>query len=94
MNTGESGGFNKGIEITLKNQSDYIWIMDDDVLPETDCLELLIDAMIYDIGSAVPNRTDDNFTDMVVTNLDMKSALKFSLPRRTLIRHPLEKEFL
>lgn len=42
-NTGGSGGFYTGIEIARDTGCDWIWIMDDDTIPNPDCLEKLID---------------------------------------------------
>ncbi|MEJ2862407.1 glycosyltransferase [Actinomycetospora flava] len=41
-NTGGAGGFKAGIEAALTDQADWIWMMDDDVAPEPDVLELLL----------------------------------------------------
>lgn len=43
-NTGGAGGFNAGMRIANDENPDWIWIMDDDVIPETDCLEELLKA--------------------------------------------------
>lgn len=43
-NTGGAGGFNRGVKEAVERGYDYIWIMDDDTLPNTDALEKLLDA--------------------------------------------------
>ncbi len=43
-NLGGAGGFSEGMRIARDLGSDWIWIMDDDVIPEPDCLQALIDA--------------------------------------------------
>ncbi len=50
-NLGGAGGFNEGIGLALKKGADRIWIMDDDVIPEEDCLNELIsaDRLINDV---------------------------------------------
>ncbi|QBQ63410.1 glycosyltransferase [Actinobacillus indolicus] len=40
-NQGGAGGFYAGIEFTCQNNFDYIWLMDDDGYPSTNCLEKL-----------------------------------------------------
>lgn len=41
-NVGGAGGFHTGIKYAYENCADWIWVMDDDVKPEPDCLfELL-----------------------------------------------------
>lgn len=43
-NTGGAGGFNKGMLEAVIRGYDYIWVMDDDTIPNTDALEKLLDA--------------------------------------------------
>lgn len=43
-NIGASGGFNAGIRIAYQGGADFIWVMDDDVLPSNDALAKLIEA--------------------------------------------------
>lgn len=43
-NLGGAGGFYEGIKICRDMECDYVWIMDDDTIPYTDCLEELMSA--------------------------------------------------
>ncbi len=43
-NTGASGGFSAGFRIAYQQGADLIWMMDDDVIPEPDALQQLLDA--------------------------------------------------
>lgn len=43
-NTGGAGGFYAGMKLTRESVPDWVWIMDDDVIPEKSCLEELIKA--------------------------------------------------
>lgn len=43
-NLGGAGGFYEGIKICRDMGCDYVWIMDDDTIPYTDCLEKLMSA--------------------------------------------------
>lgn len=43
-NLGAAGGFNAGIRMAYRSQADAIWVMDDDVMPDPDALEQLIEA--------------------------------------------------
>lgn len=54
-NTGGAGGFAEGMRQALGRQADLVWLMDDDGVPATDCLELLLPHMRdYDfVGPAV-----------------------------------------
>ena len=44
-NTGGAGGFNAGFIESMDLDYDWLWIMDDDTIPEKDCLEQLITAL-------------------------------------------------
>lgn len=44
QNLGGAGGFYKGIQISLEFMCDWLWIMDDDTIPDNDCLENLLNA--------------------------------------------------
>lgn len=46
-NEGGAGGFFKGIDIAKNMDVDWLWIMDDDTIPDIDCLEKLVDAQRY-----------------------------------------------
>ena len=41
-NVGSAGGFNFGLRKAYEQGADWIWIMDDDLLPDKDCLEKLV----------------------------------------------------
>jgi dTDP-4-dehydrorhamnose reductase len=43
-NTGASGGFSAGFRIAYQQGADFVWMMDDDVIPEPDALEKLVEA--------------------------------------------------
>ncbi|WP_217473981.1 dTDP-4-dehydrorhamnose reductase [Stutzerimonas stutzeri] len=44
QNTGASGGFSAGFRIAYQQGADFVWMMDDDVIPEPDALEKLLEA--------------------------------------------------
>jgi rhamnopyranosyl-N-acetylglucosaminyl-diphospho-decaprenol beta-1,3/1,4-galactofuranosyltransferase len=41
-NTGGAGGFHEGVRWAVERDADLVWLMDDDGLPEPDCLETLL----------------------------------------------------
>ena len=43
-NIGGAGGFHFGMKKALMENYDYIWLMDDDTIPDKDCLENLMKA--------------------------------------------------
>ncbi|WP_119300671.1 glycosyltransferase family 2 protein [Dongia deserti] len=46
-NVGASGGFNVAIRVAYQAGADFVWLMDDDVLPDKDALAKLIEADQY-----------------------------------------------
>ena len=53
-NTGGAGGFSHGLERAIGSGADLVWLMDDDGLPEPDCLTLLLERADLDFwGPAV-----------------------------------------
>ena len=44
-NTGGAGGFYEGMKIARDTEADWIWIMDDDTIPNVTCLEELINGL-------------------------------------------------
>lgn len=43
-NSGGAGGFYEGIKNSLESECDWVWIMDDDTIPDNTCLENLLNA--------------------------------------------------
>src|SRR3954463_11769023 len=53
-NTGGAGGFSHGLERAVERGANLVWLMDDDGLPEPDCLKLLLEREDLDFwGPAV-----------------------------------------
>jgi rhamnopyranosyl-N-acetylglucosaminyl-diphospho-decaprenol beta-1,3/1,4-galactofuranosyltransferase len=54
VNGGSSGGFAHGVEIAREDDTDWLWVMDDDAEPVPDCLaRLLASPVAADEGTAV-----------------------------------------
>lgn len=43
-NIGASGGFNAGFRLAYQKGADFVWMMDDDVIPSPDALQRLLEA--------------------------------------------------
>ena len=76
-NTGGAGGFRAGVEAAYEQGFDRIWLMDDDVVPAPDCLELL---MAEDEACLMSVRED------VHGRLVEKAATDFDLTRPWSVR--------
>jgi rhamnopyranosyl-N-acetylglucosaminyl-diphospho-decaprenol beta-1,3/1,4-galactofuranosyltransferase len=58
-NTGGAGGFNHGLAWAMDHGADLVWLMDDDGLPEPDCLSSLLEREDLDFwGPAVLSAQD------------------------------------
>ena len=54
-NTGGSGGFYEGLRLSREGTCDWVWLMDDDTIPNPDCLAELIKAkeLLYQQGEKI-----------------------------------------
>lgn len=71
-NIGGAGGFNCGQKMAVERGHYYLWMMDDDALPEAKCFQLLKDLV------------DQNVVDIVnplVVNVENKDVLSFGLSK-------------
>jgi rhamnopyranosyl-N-acetylglucosaminyl-diphospho-decaprenol beta-1,3/1,4-galactofuranosyltransferase len=58
-NTGGAGGFHTGIETAIERGADLVWLMDDDGLPQPDCLARLLRETELDFwGPLVVDESD------------------------------------
>jgi len=53
-NTGGAGGFHTGIAAALRDGYESVWLMDDDVIPSGNCLELLLCNLHPGVGFVAP----------------------------------------
>lgn len=82
-NSGGSGGFHNGMKIADSLGDDFIWMMDDDVLPEHDCLAELLSYMTKQRRICIPNRTTGkDFIDYAVVNINMSNPFFYGLGLR------------
>ncbi len=71
VNTGGSGGFAKAFEIAESLDYEYIWAMDDDVIPDVDCLEELLKHQTDECGVTIPNRYGDNWREKATVSYNL-----------------------
>ena len=77
-NRGGAGGFHEGLRLALERGADLVWLMDDDGLPDPDCLATLLDhAGDYDFWGPVV--VDEGDPDRLV--------FPIRLPGRTTVVH-------
>ena len=84
-NTGGAGGFHTGLGWAVERGADMVWLMDDDGLPEPDCLQRLLDQDRRDPRGGL------DFWGPVVVDQDDPGRLVFPirLPGRTRVVHDL-----
>ena len=60
-NTGGAGGFSKGMELAIEDACDFVWLMDDDGQPSSNCLDTLINKKISNriLNPLVVNENDE-----------------------------------
>lgn len=76
-NTGGAGGFHRGLEAAHEQAFDRMWLMDDDVVPAPDCLQVLMD-IDEDCLMAVREDREGRLVE--------KSALRFDLSSPFVVR--------
>ena len=81
-NDGGSGGFYGGIKIALGEGCDYVWVMDDDVVPDPNCLKILLKSISETNKVVIPCRTDDFFSDSAIVDVNMSNPFLFSVRAR------------
>lgn len=84
-NIGASGGFNAGMHLAYQEGADFIWTMDDDVIPDPDALHflLLADEALKDKGKKPAFLLSQAFTENgLVTNTPIISPLKNAIGYR------------
>ncbi|WP_109078721.1 glycosyltransferase family 2 protein [Aggregatibacter kilianii] len=67
-NQGGAGGFHAGIKFAYEQGYDYIWLMDDDGVPDNTCLKELVKFI-----------KDDNYIGPLVLDIDHPLDLTFTL---------------
>ncbi len=83
-NIGGAGGFSFGIREALLKEYDYIWLMDDDSIPNEKALESLINkaALLNDDFSYLASLvywTDGNLLQMNVPEINIKNKMDLQL---------------
>lgn len=81
-NTGGSGGFASAFTLASGMTFDFIWAMDDDVLPELNCLEEMLKYIDDSACLCVPCRGDDKYNDIAITKYDLQSFWCFRIKKR------------
>ena len=82
INVGGAGGFAKAFELVKTLPYDYIWAMDDDVSPEKDCLEIMLNFIDKDSQMVIPCRGDEKFKDYAIRHYNLTNPMYFHINQR------------
>ena len=73
-NLGGAGGFHTGVRAAYDQGFDRIWLMDDDVVPAPDCLDVLM-AIDEDCLMAVREDTSGHLVEKAAVTFDLRNPL-------------------
>ncbi len=73
-NVGGAGGFHRGVRAAYDGGWDRVWLVDDDVVPATDCLEVLM-AVDEDCVMAVRETLAGELVEKSATRFDLSNPL-------------------
>jgi rhamnopyranosyl-N-acetylglucosaminyl-diphospho-decaprenol beta-1,3/1,4-galactofuranosyltransferase len=73
-NLGGAGGFHEGVRAAYDQGFDRIWLMDDDVVPAPDCLDVLM-AIDEDCLMAVREDTSGHLVEKAAVTFDLRNPL-------------------
>lgn len=82
-NLGGAGGFFYGVKLAKKYNYDYIWLMDDDLVPNDDCLEKLLDVGFDGIRQPVRYYSDGTCAEISPVQYDLSSIFLINPKRKT-----------
>ena len=74
-NLGGAGGFHAGVEAAFEQGFDRIWLMDDDVVPAPNCLDVLM-AVDEDCLMAVREDTAGRLVEKAAVTFDLRNPLR------------------
>lgn len=93
-NVGGAGGFFEGIKSAFESGYDWIWLMDDDVVPEKDALANLVDAFFkvgQDVGFLCSRVLDVEGNSMNVPQLDVRPGINYYPQWETYLKNGIVK---
>jgi GT2 family glycosyltransferase len=81
-NLGGAGGFEIAFKEAMKLNYDLFWIMDDDILPNKDCLKICVDNLDCQHQIIVPKRIGEGFKDSIVIKYRFSNPLVYLFLKR------------
>jgi GT2 family glycosyltransferase len=93
-NIGGAGGFSRGIELAIEMGADFMWIMDDDAIPEPESLEVLLQHVSSRNSIYGSLATDGDVLSWPLTHRNKTRHEKGQLNNITDVHNFMEVEFL
>ncbi|HCD7968036.1 TPA: glycosyltransferase family 2 protein [Citrobacter amalonaticus] len=90
-NLGGSGGFYEGFALAEQHDFDYLWLMDDDFLPNTDCLERMLDKQPTGIVQPVRYNLDGSCAELSPITYDLQKTFSLS-PKGKTVKSYIEEQ--
>lgn len=84
MNSGSAGGQYTGIRFAYEAGYEWIWCMDDDVVPQDDCLEVLLNSSEGSVRVPLRIDTQGNIDDYTAIVLDLHTLFLRDFRRKTI----------
>lgn len=78
-NIGGSGGFAQAFSIAKELPYDCVWAMDDDVSPDRECLENMMQYLDETSKVCIPCRGDERFRDCAIQRYDLNNPFYFHI---------------
>lgn len=100
-NLGGAGGFYTGFKISSKYNYDYLWLMDDDFLPDINCLENMLFDKPTGIVQPIRYNLDGTCAELSPLTYDLRSIFKFNpkgisikeyIKKNGVLKHPIKIE--
>ncbi|EKS9205144.1 glycosyltransferase [Enterobacter cloacae] len=90
-NLGGAGGFAFGFDVIKNKEYDYIWLMDDDLLPSSDCLSHLVKFDNNGITQPMRFNLDGSCAEISPVKYDLSDPFIIN-PKRSTIQDLYEKQ--
>lgn len=90
-NLGGAGGFSFGFDIIKNKEYDYVWLMDDDLLPSPDCLSHLVKFDNNGITQPMRFNLDGSCAEISPLKYDLSDPFIIN-PKRSTIQDLYEKK--
>jgi len=86
-NLGGAGGFEFGFKQASNYNFDYLWLMDDDLLPAHDCLQELLGNSEFGIVQPLRSNLDGSCAELSPIKFDLNDFFSISPKKRTVAQH-------